>query len=74
MATSKGRSAVTVRLIGGPTVLLEVGGLRLLTDPSFAQPRPFASGPRTVTKTLPPAVNAQEIGALDRRTRHHPRT
>lgn len=54
-----------MRLIGGPTVLLEVGGLRLLTDPSFDQPGPFASGSRTLTKTLPPAVSAEEIGALD---------
>jgi L-ascorbate metabolism protein UlaG (beta-lactamase superfamily) len=61
MATSTRRTAVTVRLIGGPTVLLEVGGLRLLTDPSFDRPGPFASGSRT----LPPAVSAEEIGALD---------
>lgn len=25
----------TLTLIGGPTVLIEIGGLRLLTDPTF---------------------------------------
>jgi L-ascorbate metabolism protein UlaG (beta-lactamase superfamily) len=65
MATSTRRTAVTMRLIGGPTVLLEVGGLRLLTDPIFDQPGLFASGSRTLAKTLPPAMSPAEIGALD---------
>ena len=26
---------MSIQLIGGPTVLLEIGGLRLLTDPAF---------------------------------------
>lgn len=30
------RRPVTVELFGGPTALIEIGGLRLLTDPTFA--------------------------------------
>jgi hypothetical protein len=29
------RVPVSILLIGGPTALLEIGGLRLLTDPAF---------------------------------------
>ena len=29
---------VRVQLIGGPTVLIEYGGLRILTDPTFSPP------------------------------------
>jgi len=29
------RVPVSIQLIGGPTVLLEIGGLRLLTDPAL---------------------------------------
>jgi L-ascorbate metabolism protein UlaG (beta-lactamase superfamily) len=31
--------AVTVTLVGGPTALIEVGGLRLLTDPLTTSPQ-----------------------------------
>jgi L-ascorbate metabolism protein UlaG (beta-lactamase superfamily) len=34
-------ASATVRLIGGPTLVIEAGGLRLLTDPTFDQPGPF---------------------------------
>ena len=50
------REAVTVRLIGGPTTLVEIGGLRLLTDPAFDASGPIASGTRPLTRTRPPAV------------------
>ncbi len=32
------QSACTITHIGGPTALIEVGGLRLLTDPTFDPP------------------------------------
>jgi L-ascorbate metabolism protein UlaG (beta-lactamase superfamily) len=31
-------SPLTITLIGGPTALIEVGGFRLLTDPTFDGP------------------------------------
>ena len=32
------RVPVSIQLIGGPAALLEIGGLRLLTDPAFDAP------------------------------------
>jgi NAD(P)-dependent dehydrogenase (short-subunit alcohol dehydrogenase family) len=54
------RVPVSMQLIGGPTALLEIGGLRLLTDPAFDAPGPVPSGDRTLTKTTGPAVAAEE--------------
>jgi L-ascorbate metabolism protein UlaG (beta-lactamase superfamily) len=52
--------------IGGPTALLEIGGKRLLTDPTFAPAGAHPSGPgRQLTKTEDPALTAEEVGAVD---------
>jgi L-ascorbate metabolism protein UlaG (beta-lactamase superfamily) len=59
------RVPVSIQLIGGLTVLLEIGGLRLLTDPAFDAPGLVPSGDRTLTKTTGPAVAAEEIGPID---------
>ncbi|NAS22027.1 MBL fold metallo-hydrolase [Herbidospora sp. NEAU-GS84] len=59
------RKTCTVRLVGGPTALLEIGGLRLLTDPAFDAPGPIPSGTRTLIKTTGPAVSLEELGDLD---------
>jgi hypothetical protein len=48
------RVPVSIQLIGGPAVLLEIGGLRLLTDPAFGAPGPVPSGDRDLTKTTRP--------------------
>ena len=58
--------ALTVTLVGGPTALLEYGGSRLLTDPTFDQPGTYerASAP-TLRKTAGPALTAEEIGDVD---------
>ena len=63
MITSSGR--VAVRLVGGPTVLIELGGLRLLTDPTFDPPGDHPVGSRVLAKTRGPAVPADEIGKVD---------
>ncbi|MGO8952412.1 MAG: MBL fold metallo-hydrolase [Rhodomicrobium sp.] len=52
-------------LIGGPTVLIETGGLRLLTDPAFDPPGSYTSGAVTLTKQKGPALAADEIGRID---------
>jgi hypothetical protein len=31
-----GPGGLTVRMVGGPTAVLEIGGLRLVTDPTFS--------------------------------------
>ena len=38
---------VSIQLVGGPTALAEIGGLRLLTDPAFDAPGPVPGGDRT---------------------------
>ena len=42
---------LTVRLVGGPTALIELGWVRLLTDPTFDPPGDHPIGTRVLTKT-----------------------
>ncbi|MEZ0094063.1 MBL fold metallo-hydrolase [Streptacidiphilus sp. EB129] len=51
--------------IGGPTSVIEIGGLRLLTDPTFDPPGDYPIGSRVLTKTAGPAVTAASVGAVD---------
>lgn len=53
-----------ITLIGGPTALLEVGGLRVLTDPTFDPPGSY-TGAVTLTKLTGPALKPQQIGRVD---------
>jgi L-ascorbate metabolism protein UlaG (beta-lactamase superfamily) len=55
---------VTLTLIGGPTVLVEFGGLRLLTDPTFDEPGVYESAV-PLEKTSGPALSAAEVGEVD---------
>jgi len=55
-----------VTLVGGPTALLEVGGSRLLTDPTFdPSGTRYTNGPVELTKTTAPALAPGEIGGVD---------
>jgi L-ascorbate metabolism protein UlaG (beta-lactamase superfamily) len=57
---------LAVTLTGGPTAVLEVGGQRLLVDPTFDPPGDYPlGGGRTLTKTLPAALGAADVGAVD---------
>lgn len=58
-------SPVRVELIGGPTALLEIGGLRVLTDPTFSAPGPQTSGTAVLTKLTGPARSTDDIGHID---------
>jgi L-ascorbate metabolism protein UlaG (beta-lactamase superfamily) len=58
-------TAARLTLIGGPTVLIEFGGFRLLTDPTFDEPGEYRLPQVTLTKTSPPALAANDVGALD---------
>ncbi|MBO3736276.1 MBL fold metallo-hydrolase [Actinoplanes flavus] len=53
--------------IGGPTTLIELAGVRLLTDPTFDEPgRRYSFGLGTSSvKTAGPAVAAGELGPID---------
>jgi L-ascorbate metabolism protein UlaG (beta-lactamase superfamily) len=49
-------------LIGGPTALIEYGGLRWLTDPTLSPP---GDQEDELTKTTGPALEADALGAID---------
>jgi L-ascorbate metabolism protein UlaG (beta-lactamase superfamily) len=53
--------------VGGPTLLIEVAGRRILTDPTFDAPgRRYAFGWGTSSRKLAgPAIDARDIGPLD---------
>jgi len=58
---------VRLNHIGGPTVLIEVGGWRLLTDPTFDPPGQnyrfgWGTGSRKLTG---PAIAAADLGPID---------
>jgi L-ascorbate metabolism protein UlaG (beta-lactamase superfamily) len=52
-------------LIGGPSVLIEFGGFRLLTDPTFDAPGEYRLPHVTLQKTAGPSINADKIGPID---------
>jgi L-ascorbate metabolism protein UlaG (beta-lactamase superfamily) len=54
-----------IRYVGGPTALLRVGGLQLLTDPTFDPPGEHPVGNRVLVKTAGPAVGPDGLGAVD---------
>jgi L-ascorbate metabolism protein UlaG (beta-lactamase superfamily) len=54
-----------LRYLGGPTALLEFGGLRLLTDPTFDAAGPHPIGTRSLTKTTDAVATPADIGRLD---------
>ncbi len=60
-------TGLTLTHIGGPTLLIEVGGWRILTDPTFDPPgRRYRFGWGTAsTKTTGPALDPAELGPLD---------
>ncbi|MFI2203923.1 MBL fold metallo-hydrolase [Streptomyces sp. NPDC020192] len=64
--SSESGERIPVRVLGGPTVLIEYGGLRVLTDPTFDDrgEYPSPSG-RTLVKTAPPRTSAAELGPVD---------
>lgn len=53
--------------IGGPTTLIEIGGWRLLTDPTFDAPgRRYGFGWGASSRKLAgPALAADDIGRID---------
>lgn len=58
--------SVTIRTVGGPTTVVDIGGRRLLVDPTFDEPRDYdMGGGRVLTKTQGPALSAAEIGSVD---------
>jgi L-ascorbate metabolism protein UlaG (beta-lactamase superfamily) len=58
---------IRITHVGGPTVLIEVGGWRLLTDPTFDAPgRKYNFGWGTSSRKLTgPAIAAADLGPID---------
>ena len=48
-------------VVGGPTTVLDIGGLRIVSDPTFDAPGPHGY----LTKTAGPAVAAEQLGPAD---------
>jgi L-ascorbate metabolism protein UlaG (beta-lactamase superfamily) len=63
--TGQSSSRLRVQYLGGPTALIEIGGLRLLTDPTFDPPGVYPSGTRSLTKTMAAARSPETLGPLD---------
>ncbi|WP_253185627.1 MBL fold metallo-hydrolase [Burkholderia plantarii] len=55
----------SLTLIGGPTVLIEFDGVRLLTDPTIDPPGLYRETPVRFAKTSGPALSVEALGALD---------
>lgn len=52
--------------VGGPTALLNVGGARLLTDPTFDPPgAEYRAGSYVLRKTQGPAIGPDALGRID---------
>lgn len=67
--------ALAITVIGGPTAVLEWGGLRIITDPTFDAPRSYGDGDDALVKTAGPAIAAADLGRLDLALvshHHHP--
>ncbi|MDE3048275.1 MAG: MBL fold metallo-hydrolase [Nitrospirota bacterium] len=59
-------TVVRMTYVGGPTALLEWGGLRLLTDPSFDPSGTIYTTPSySLRKTMDPAVGPDALGPFD---------
>ncbi len=59
-------AALSIHSVGGPTAVLELGGVRIVTDPTFDEPREYVMGPgRVLVKTLDAALRAEQIGPVD---------
>jgi L-ascorbate metabolism protein UlaG (beta-lactamase superfamily) len=57
---------LTFTYIGGPTALLELGGLRLLTDPTFDPAgTTYPTEVYTLRKTAGPAISSESLGRID---------
>jgi L-ascorbate metabolism protein UlaG (beta-lactamase superfamily) len=66
MTGSHSPEQVPVRVVGGPTTLIEYGGLRFLTDPTFDAAGDYPLGPgRVLTKTAAAPVAPADLGAID---------
>jgi L-ascorbate metabolism protein UlaG (beta-lactamase superfamily) len=55
------RQECAATVLGGPTAVLDLGGLRIVSDPTFDDPGPHGY----LTKTAGPAVTEDQLGPVD---------
>jgi L-ascorbate metabolism protein UlaG (beta-lactamase superfamily) len=55
------RQDCAAMVVGGPTTVLDLGGLRIVSDPTFDPPGPHGY----LTKTAGPAVTEDQLGPVD---------
>ena len=55
------RQECAATVVGGPTTVLDLGGLRIVSDPTFDAPGPHGY----LTKTIGPAVAGDQLGPVD---------
>ena len=59
-------SELRVNYIGGPTALVEIGGVRALTDPTFDPAgTEYPTNVYTLHKTQSPSVAVGDLGSID---------
>ncbi len=56
---------LSITYIGGPTVLIELGGMRLLTDPTFDDAGGTYVRASTLRKLAGPSIGASALGRVD---------
>ncbi|MFH9086479.1 MBL fold metallo-hydrolase [Streptomyces sp. NPDC017673] len=61
MSTGLSRRECAATVLGGPTVVIDIGGLRIVSDPTFDE-----AGPQGyLTKTAGPAADEDAVGPVD---------
>lgn len=60
-ALTSERRAFGIATTGGPTAVIDVGGVRIVTDPTFDQPRTYSA----LKKVQGPATPMADLGAVD---------
>jgi L-ascorbate metabolism protein UlaG (beta-lactamase superfamily) len=65
-AEKNAAAEIALTYLGGPSAVLEYGGLRFLIDPTFDEPQSYDDpGSTTLVKTRGPALGPDEIGQID---------
>ena len=64
--TSTTHEQTEIRVFGGPSALIDFGGLTFLTDPAFDQPGAYPRGNgRALVKTAPAAIDPADLPPID---------
>lgn len=66
MTTTNSRDQLSLTYVGGPTIAIDFGGLRFLTDPTFdAGGGEYKTPTSTLTKIDGPAIALEALGHID---------